>query len=101
MNFHDTIKAIQNAFHDLVNHAEHDVVEFATPAISYLSKNGGKVALALAEQVLASAVAGTPWADNIKTLIQAAEAQGLTLVENAASAALNVAKANADARGAV
>jgi hypothetical protein len=67
MNLHDTIKALQNAFHDLVNHAENEIVEYAAPAIAVISKNGGKILLGLAEQVLAAAVAGTPWAENIST----------------------------------
>jgi hypothetical protein len=100
MNLHDTIKALQNAFHDLINHAESDIVEFANPAISYLSKNGGKVLLSIAEQVLAGAVAGTPWSANIAALIAAAEAQGLTLLEGAAKVALNMAQANIDAKAA-
>jgi hypothetical protein len=100
MNLHDTIKALQNAFHDLVNHAEKDVVEFASPAITLITKNGGKILLALAEQVLAGAVAGTPWAENVTALVAAAEAQGITLLEQAARAALNMAQANTDAKGA-
>ena len=95
---HDAIKTFQNAWHDFVNHAEQDVVAFATPAIAVIAQNGGKILLGLAEQVLNAEIAGTPWKDNIAALISAAEAQGLTLLENAASAALNMAKANLDAK---
>jgi hypothetical protein len=100
MNYHDTLKALQNAWHDLINHADHEVVVYASPAIAVVTKNGGALLFGLAEQVLASAVAGTPWAENIKALIAAAEAQGLTLAEKAAKAALNMAQANLDAKAA-
>lgn len=95
------LKAIQNLWHHIVNEAQSEVVEYATPAIEYISKNGGKVILSLAEAVLAAEMAGTPWATIINTLIASAESQGITLAEGAASIILNMAKANLDAKESV
>lgn len=87
-------KSIENMFHDFVNHADKELVEYATPAIDYIKVNGGKAILLLAEGVLSGAAAGTPWAVLSTSLISAAEQSGITLAEGAASSVLNFAKTN-------
>lgn len=101
MSLESIKKDIQNLFHSLVHETSDEVIAYATPAIQYIEKNGGKVILTLAEGVLSGLVAGTPWATIIASLVAAAEAQGITLAEGAASIILNMAKSNLDAKAAV
>lgn len=93
----EIIKQIENFLHGLVNSAQTEITDYATPAIKYIEANGGNAVLTLAEAVLAGAVAGTPWATLSASLVASAEAQGIQLLEGAASVALNMAKANLDA----
>ena len=83
-------KSVENYFHSLVTDVK--------PALDFLEKNGGQLALSLAEGVLAATVAGTPWAQIVATFVPLAEAQGITLAEQAGSIVLNIAKANLDAK---
>lgn len=99
MNFHDEIKALQNAFHDLVNKAQDELETYAAPALAVVAANGGKIILGLAEGVLTAAIAGTPWAALESSLIASAEAQGITLAKEAATAILNLVKSNLVAKG--
>ena|ERR1700761_1972955 len=92
------IKSIENFFHDFVNHADKELVEYATPALDYLKANGGKAVLLLAEGVLSGAASGTPWATLAASLLTAAEQEGIALAEGAASSVLNFAKANLAAK---
>lgn len=93
------LKAIQNAWHLLVNETQAEIVTYATPAIEYIEKNGGTAVLTLAESVLAGAVAGTPWATLSASLVASAETAGIQLAEGAAAAILNFAKSNMVAEG--
>lgn len=90
MNLHSLIKDFENWFHSLVKDLK--------PALDFIEKNGGAAIVTLAEGVLAGAIVGTPWATLVAQLIPAAEAAGITLIEEAASIILNIAKANLDAK---
>lgn len=94
MSLHNIIKDIQNWFHSLVKDLK--------PALDFLETNGGEAALTLAESVVSSAAAGTPWDEIVAQFILAAESAGIALVkgtaEQAASIILNMAKANLDAK---
>lgn len=90
----EVIKAIENFLHTLVNSAQTEIMDYATPAIKYIEANGGKAVLSLAEGVLAGAVAGTPWATLSAALVASAETQGIQLAEGAAGVVLNYAQSN-------
>lgn len=94
------VKAAQNFWHAIVHDTQKDVIEYATPAIEYIEKNGGKVVLTLAEGVLTGLASGTPWGTIIASLIATAETQGISLAEGAAGIILNMAKSNLDAKNA-
>lgn len=87
-------KDVENFFHNLLNHADKELVEYAMPALDYLKANGGKAILLLAEGVLSGAATGTPWGELSASLLTAAESAGVALAEGAASSVLNFAKAN-------
>lgn len=88
-------KAVENALHDFL-HTTYGAVK---PGLDYLKANVPDEAIKLAEALLASAVAGTPWATLIATLITQAEAAGIKLAEQAATVALNSAQNNLIATG--
>lgn len=81
-----------------VDKAESEIITYATPAVTFLKANGGAAMLTLAESVLAGFTAGGSWATIIAAFIPAAKAAGVTLSEGAASAVLNFAQANAQAK---
>jgi hypothetical protein len=93
------IKDIENFLHNLVSSTEAEIVAYATPAIKFIEANGGTAILALAEGVLAGAVAGTPWATLAASLVTQAEAAGIQLAEGAASVVLNYAQSNMQVSG--
>lgn len=99
MDIHSEIKAIQNRLHDLVNHLQDEFETYAAPALAVVAANGGKIILTLAEGVLTAAVAGTPWAALETSLVASAEAQGIVLAKEAATAILNLVKAKLVAEG--
>lgn len=92
------LKSVENYWHDLLNHADKEIIEYATPALDYIKANGGKAILLLAEGVLSGAAAGTPWAALSASLLVAAEQEGIALAEGAASSVLNFAKTNLAAK---
>lgn len=87
--------AIENFFRTLVT----DIDTVIEPGIKYLEQNVPAVVITLAESVLSAAIAGTPWSALIAELVTQAEAQGIKLVENAGTVALNTAENNLIAKG--
>lgn len=80
---------------DLGGDAALNDIELAVSAgLQYLKTNVPAVVIGLAETVLAGAATGTPWGTLIATLIGAAEAKGVTLLEQSAGVALNFAQSN-------
>lgn len=90
------LETIKNFVHNLIT----DIDKVLEPGIQYLKNNVPAAAITLAEEVLTAAVTGTPWAALGATLIQQAEAKGITLAEEAAKAALNAAQNNLIAKSA-
>lgn len=84
------LTAVENFFKSLVT----DIDTAISPAVKYLEANVPAEAITLAESILAGAVTGTPWATLTATLLSQAEAQGITLAENAAKIVLNTAQSN-------
>lgn len=90
MTIQTAIKAIENFLHGVVDEVD-TVIE---PGIAYLKANAPAAAITLGESLLAGAVAESPWATLIASLITQAEQAGITLTENAAKVVLNTAQNN-------
>lgn len=82
-----------------VNHAITDVEQAVSAGLQFLKDNVPATVIALGEEVLAGAVAGTPWGALVSSLVAAAESKGVALLESAASVALNFAQSNLIATG--
>jgi hypothetical protein len=78
---------------------ENDIDSVLQPGIAYLEANVPAEAITIGEGILAAAANGTPWATLLASMLKQAEAAGITLVEAAASAALNAAQTNLIAKG--
>lgn len=91
------VKSIENFLHGLVT----DVDTTIEPSIAYLKANVPAIAIQLGEELLAGALAGSPWATLLETLTAQVEAQGIKLAEGAAKVALNTAESNLIAKAAL
>lgn len=97
MTVQSAVKALERFIHSLV-----DSIDTAIePGIAYLKANAPAEAVAIGEAILAAAVDGAPWAAMVAELISKAEADGITLLENAAKVVLNTAQNNLIAKQAV
>lgn len=76
-----------------------DVEAAAAAGWSWFKTNVPAIAVSLGETILTGAVTGTPWSALEGTLITQAEAAGITIEKNVATAALNAAQTNLIATG--
>lgn len=95
MTIQSAVKAIENFIHGLVS----DVDTAIEPGLAYLKAHVPAAAITIAESILASAVAGTPWGTLASALVTQAEAAGIAIAEDAAKVALNAAQNNLIASG--
>lgn len=95
MSVQTVITDIENFLKGVVS----DIDTVLQPGLAYLEANVPAQAISIAENILATAVTGTPWATLMASLLAETKTAGITLIEAAASAALNAAQNNLIAKG--
>lgn len=87
-------KNFENAWHIFVDHVKLAIVAKLSPAINFVTENGGQALVDIGETVVLQLGSDAPWKDKIAAVEKKAAEVGLKLAKGAAEAALNLAEAN-------